>query len=98
MSKTKETNFTKKDISKKIDSTIGLPFSYANELSEDIIKILKFLIKEKEINIKNFGTFKIINKKLRQGRNPKTQKIYKISARKTLSFRVSKKLNEKINF
>ena len=98
MSKTKETNFTKKDISRKIDSALGLPSSYAKELSDDIIMILKRLIKENEVNIKNFGTFKIMSKKEREGRNPKNKKTYKISARKTLSFRTSKKLNEKINF
>jgi Bacterial nucleoid DNA-binding protein len=55
------------------------------------------LIKKREVGIKNFGTFKTINKRERKGRNPKNKKIYKISERRTLSFRVSKKLNDKIN-
>ena len=97
MLKIKETQLTKKDISKKIDTILGLSFSYANELSDDIISILKILIKKREVGIKNFGTFKTISKKERKGRNPKNKKVYKISARKSLSFRVSKKLNDKIN-
>ena len=53
------------------------------------------LIKKKETNIKNFATFKIINKADRIGRNPKNKKIYKIKARKSLSFITSKNFNDK---
>ena len=53
--------------------------------------------KNKELNIKNFGTFKTINKNERLGRNPKNKKIYKIAARKSLSFIISKKFNDEIN-
>ena len=97
MLKIKEPHLTKKDISKKINSRIGLSALYANQLTDDLIFILKNLIKIKEINIKNFGTFKTINKNERVGRNPKNKKIYLITARKSLSFITSKKFNDKIN-
>ena len=97
MLKIKESHLTKKDISKKINSKIGLSILYVNEITDDIILILKNLIKIKEINIKNFGTFKTINKKERTGRNPKNKKIYLITARQSLSFIVSKRFNDKIN-
>ena len=96
MTRTKKDNLTKKDISKKINSKTGLPNSYSNKITDDFIDILKILIKNKEINIKNFATFKTIYKKERLGRNPKNKKIYKIKARKTLSFTISKKLSDKI--
>ena len=54
------------------------------------------MIKSKEKSIKNFASFKIINKKERIGRNPKNKKIYNIDARKSLSFIPSKKLSAKI--
>tara|TARA_B100001250_G_C19657078_1_gene725351 strand:- start:489 stop:788 length:300 start_codon:yes stop_codon:yes gene_type:complete len=93
MSKTKNLNLTKKEISKKINLRTGLPASYTNKITNDLIDILKDLIREKETNIKNFATFKIVNKNERIGRNPKNKKIYKIKARKSLSFTVSKYLN-----
>ena len=96
MSEIKKTNLTKKDISKKIHLKTGLSGSYANRITDDFINILKNLIKDKEINIKNFATFRIINKGDRIGRNPKNKKIYKIKARKSLSFAISKKFNDKI--
>ncbi|MBD1172552.1 HU family DNA-binding protein [Pelagibacterales bacterium SAG-MED05] len=97
MPKTKKTQLTKKDISKKINLEIGLSKSYANKITDNLIFILKDLIKNKEINIKNFGSFKIVKKKERIGRNPKNNKTYLIEARKSLSFKISKNLNNKIN-
>jgi len=97
MSENKKVNFTKKDISKKIELKIGLSNLYINEIIDDFINILKNLAKENQLNVKNFGVFRIINKNERLGRNPKNKKIYKIKARKSLSFIASKKLNRKMN-
>ncbi|MFL2852396.1 MAG: HU family DNA-binding protein [Candidatus Pelagibacter sp.] len=97
MIKIKKSNLTKLDISKKINSKIGLSIPYANELTEDIIITIKDLIMSGDVNIKNFGTFKIKNKKERIGRNPKTNMEHKIVSQRSLSFNSSKKLNNKIN-
>ena len=96
MEENKKISLTKKDISKKINLKTGLSNSYTKQVTDDFISILKYLIKSKEISIKNFASFKIINKKERIGRNPKNKKIYKIKARKSLSFIISKKFNDKI--
>ena len=96
MAEIKEISLTKKDISKKINLKTGLSNLYTNQITDDFISILKYLIKSKEISIKNFASFKIINKKERIGRNPKNKKIYNIDARKSLSFIPSKKLSAKI--
>ena len=97
MSTNKRINITKKKISDKIESKSGLSNLYINEIIDDFLEILKTLIKENHLNIKNFGTFKVRFKKERYGRNPKNKKIYKISARRSLSFTPSKKLNKEIN-
>ena len=97
MLKIKKDQLTKKDISKKINSRIGLSKAYTNKITDNLINILKSLIKNKEINIKNFASFKIIEKKERVGRNPKNNDTYLIKARKSLSFKISKRLNNKIN-
>jgi len=97
MLKIKKSNLTKKNISKVIHLKIGLSAKKVDLIVDDFIQILKYLIRNKELNIKNFGTFKIIYKNERVGRNPKNKKNYMIKARKSLSFRISKKLNNKIN-
>ena len=96
MEENKKISLTKKDISKKINLKTGLSNLYTKQITDDFISILKYLIKSKEISIKNFASFKIINKKERIGRNPKNKKIYNIDARKSLSFIPSKKLSAKI--
>ena len=97
MSKIKRLNLTKNHIVKEINLKIGLSDSYINKVVDSLIEILKVSIKNKELNIKNFGTFKTINKNERLGRNPKNKKIYKITARKSLSFIISKKFKDEIN-
>ena len=97
MSNYKNSNYTKKDISKEINLTIGLTKSHSDLLSADIISILKKLIKSNKINIKNFGSFKILDKKERLGRNPKNKKKFIISSRKSISFLSAKKLNRAVN-
>ena len=96
MEEIKKKSLTKKDISKKIYFKTGLSNLYAKQITDDFIDILKYLIKNKEISIKNFASFKTISKNERIGRNPKNKKIYNINARKSLSFIASKKLNVKI--
>tara|TARA_B100001057_G_C22012034_1_gene630191 strand:+ start:158 stop:457 length:300 start_codon:yes stop_codon:yes gene_type:complete len=97
MAKSKILNFTKSDISKKITSKIGVSHRYSERLTEDLVEIIKKLTKTKNLNIKNFGTFKILDKKERIGRNPKTKENYKINARKSISFLSSKKIKNKIS-
>ena len=97
MPKIKRLNLTKNDIVKEINLKTGLSNSYINRVVDNFIQILKDSIRNKEVNIKNFGTFKTMNKSERLGRNPKNNKTYKIKARKSLSFITSKKFNDKIN-
>ena len=89
-------NFTKKNIIKNFNSKIGFSSNYSKKLVEDILEILTGNIKNGYFNLKNLGSFEIIFKKERVGRNPKTKKTYIISARKTVSFKVSKKITENL--
>ena len=64
----------------------------------NLIEVLIDSIKESELAIKNIGNFKLIKKKQRIGRNPKTNEEFIISERQSISFKVSKNLIKKINF
>ena len=97
MKEKKRINHTKKDIAKKLSATTGLSNSYSLSIIDNLIQILKELICKESINIKNFGTFKVLSKNERLGRNPKNKTNYIISSRKTLSFIASKSMNEKMN-
>ena len=91
-------NVTKKDISKSIYSKFGTSEKTISLFVDNIFNIFKKLLKEEEkLNLKNIGTFKILNKSKRIGRNPKTGEYHLISERKSLSFKVSESLKNKIN-
>ena len=90
-------NTTKKEISMKIKQEMGLPDLVSKKIVDDFIEILKYKIKMQNLILKNVGTFKIIKKKERIGRNPKTKKEYIISERNSLSFNCSKNLTNLLN-
>ena len=78
----------KKNIINDIYKKIGISNRYSKLLLDDTLSILINLLKDyKIVKIKNFGTFKVLEKKERIGRNPKTREIFKISPRKTVSFK-----------
>ena len=55
------------------------------------------LIKSKKVKISDFGTFNILEKSERIGRNPKTKVEKLISSRKVVTFKASKKIKNKLN-
>ena len=91
-------NFTKKDLTNKIYQNLGFSKNYSSIIIDDFIEsLISELIKTNIIKISSFGTFKILNKKERLGRNPKTKKEAKISARKIIKFKPSLLVKEKLN-
>ena len=97
MTENKKLNHTKKNINTQISKKTGISINVINKITDDLIHVLKNSIKNKDLNIKNFGKFKTLIKKERLGRNPKTKKEYIIPSGKTLSFSISRKIYEKIN-
>ena len=92
-----QNNLTKEDICIFLSRKKGYSVLYSKKIINNLIEILIDEIKENSFNLKNLGTFKILNKKERIGRNPRTKEIYKIKARKTLAFKPSTNLSRKIN-
>jgi nucleoid DNA-binding protein len=90
-------NITKNDIVNNLSKKTGFSANLSKKLINDFIEILIQNIRIKSLNIKNIGTFRLINKKERIGRNPHTQKNFVISKRKSLSFIPSKKISNKLN-
>ena len=87
----------KKDLIKDITFKTGLSSNVSKKIFNDLVNILIQNIKKGSLVLKNIGSFKIIEKKERIGRNPKTKKEFIISARKTVSFTPSKKIIENLN-
>ena len=91
-------NLTRKKLSNKIYRNLGFSKSFSLRLVDLFFESLSSeLIKLNKVKISSFGTFKIINKKERLGRNPKTMAEAKISARKVITFKPSLLIKKKIN-
>ena len=91
-------NFTRKDLSNKIYQSLGFSKNISSTIIDDFFGYLSSeLIKSNKIKITSFGTFKILNKKERIGRNPKTKHEAKISARKVVKFKPSISFKNKLN-
>ena len=92
-----KTNITKKNFINYLSKKKGFSQSLSKKLIEDLIEILTFELKQDDLILKNIGSFKILNKKERIGRNPKTKEEYFIKSRKSISFTSSKNLKNKLN-
>jgi integration host factor subunit alpha len=91
-------NITRDDIAEYIYQEFGLAKKDCIDLVEDIInKIIEGLVKDGNVKIHNFGTFKIKHKNQRMGRNPKTGKDALIHPRNVISFTPSKIFHKNIN-
>ena len=93
----KQNNLKQIDIIKDIKDRIGFSEPLSKKIIKDLIVILNNNIKNNFLILKNIGTFKIIDKKAREGRNPKTKERFIIKERKTVSFISSKKLIKFLN-
>jgi len=91
-------NITRKKLYNKIHQNLGFSKNISSEIVDNFFELLiDELIKKKKVKISSFGTFEVIDKKERIGRNPKTKIVAKISARKIVKFRPSLKTKKKIN-
>ena len=78
---------------------------YPNVLRRDMKNILKIIVdeminalsKNKNIEIRNFGTYKIINRKARIARNPKNLEKVDIPEKKAIKWKTSKDFFRRLN-
>ena len=86
------------ELSNKIYENVGFSKKLSLKLIDDFFENMVLeLVKLKSIKISSFGTFEVIKKNERIGRNPKTKAIAKISARKIVKFRPSIDFKNRIN-
>ena len=90
-------SYKKINISRELSNKTGYSHLFSKELIDTLLNILIYNVKTGQLNLKNFGSFKIINKNQRIGRNPKTKEKFIISAIKVIKFIPSKKIKALIN-
>ena len=93
----RKNNLTRIEISKDLNKKKGFSVLLSKKILDDLIKILSLCIKKDNLILMNIGSFRLLNKNERVGRNPKTSETFKISARSSISFKASKKLIKDLN-
>ena len=91
-------NFTRKNLSNNIHGNLGFSKNISSLIIDDFFEsLVSGLIEFNKIKISSFGTFEVIDKRERIGRNPKTKVEVKILARKVVKFKPSLLVKEKLN-
>ena len=78
----KETELTKADAERTLNAFLG--------------QVQKTLKKEGKLTLTGFGTFEVVKRKKRKGRNPQTGDPITIKAHKVVKFKPGKGLRDKI--
>ncbi len=91
-------NMTKEEIIKTIwEAMPNLTVNEARKLYETTINLIKdHLSKGEDVELREFGSFKIREKNPRIGRNPRTGEETAISKRKVVTFKPSRYLRDQI--
>jgi DNA-binding protein HU-beta len=68
----------------------------AKALESYVSTVAKELKKNGKLGLVGFGTFSVLKRKAREGRNPQTGKAIRIPAKKVVKFKAGKALAEKV--
>ena len=89
---------TRKDLAVAVYAAVSLPRKEATRLVDLVItEIYDALVRDGEVKISGFGTFKVVSKTERLGRNPKSGKAAVITPRRVISFKSAERMKGKIN-
>lgn len=84
---------TRRDLAAKIAEKKGLRQSDVKVVVDELLKeISQALANGEKIELRDFGVFKVKERKARLGRNPKTGEAVSVPARKVVHFKVGKEL------
>ncbi len=89
---------SKKDLIDAVAKEAELTKDKAGSAVDAVIDHIKTSMKRgDEVRLPDFGTFKVVKRKARDGRNPATKEPMKIPASKVAKFTPSKGLKELLN-
>jgi DNA-binding protein HU-beta len=85
----------KADIIKNVTDALKIKETDALAIVDAILESMKaIIIRDKRLEVRDFGVFQIKERKERIGRNPKNKKEYPIPARKVVTYKVGRELKK----
>jgi nucleoid DNA-binding protein len=90
-------NNTKKDIVRSIAEQIDLPQLRTKELVQKTFDaLIETLVRDRRIELRNFGVFQIKERKARMARNPRTGAKVPVQAKHVVTFKPGKEMEERV--
>ena len=90
---------TKKDIILKVSDDTGLKQIDVKKVVQKVFDcIIEALVRGEKIELRNFGVFKIKQRKSRTGRNPRTGEVVPVPPRKVVVFKPGLEMKKKIKW
>jgi nucleoid DNA-binding protein len=88
---------TKKDMAKVIAEEMRIPQALALDIVQRVFDtIVKTLLEEGRIELRNFGVFEVKRRKSRQARNPRTGESVLVPERAVVTFKPGREMEEKV--
>jgi DNA-binding protein HU-beta len=86
----------KSDLISEVAKVVGTKKAAQDAVDCVVSSITKALKKGQDVSLAGFGTFKVVKRKARKGRNPNTGEEIKIKATKAPKFTAGKALKEAV--
>lgn len=87
----------KKDIIKKIAENTGMTQKDVTVIVDTFVDTVMDSIKDGKVSISGFGTFEVVERASRIGRNPQTSKEIFIPEHKVVKFKPAKNFKDSVN-
>lgn len=87
----------KKDIIKKISENTGATQKDATIIVDELLSIIVENVQTDKVSIAGFGTFEVVERAARMGRNPQTGESIEIHASKAPKFKPAKAFKDSVN-
>lgn len=87
----------KKDIIKKVAENTGMTQKDVTVIVDTFVDAVMDSIKNGKVSISGFGTFEVVERAARMGRNPKTGMEIEIPASKSPKFKPAKAFKDFVN-
>ena len=89
---------TKKDLVKEVAARTGFDIASVKHILQTMFDAMsQGLAEDGNIEIRNFGIFKVKHTPARKARNPKTSEIIMVPPKRHISFKPGQLMKEKIN-
>jgi len=88
---------TKKDIVKSIAGELNLPQVEVKKIVQRTLDaIVDTLVEKGRIELRNFGVFEVKARKPRKARNPRTNEVVFVPAKKAVTFKPGKEMERRV--